>query len=1207
MRRIYADKSIFDLENLVEARKDDRPSLISLKNELEYRKTKRAATLKELVERRLTELTQSKSHGAQPEVCGDPGAGSAEKWRAKRGQARDKAGAQGTLFPSNPPAPATPRSIGANDDEDAATPFDDRRRPKSPSRMRPPGTVGLPDAWTARLGDQVTLSTAADAPRPALYVEALAKLVEEIKRAGAGQKRFDLEKGMFLEVSGERNLYSFPFAEEGELFEDAQVELEVFGRRHDATIVTISEGRIVLAVDDHFGDEIKKATILVDQTGLLTALKERLESVSTGVLTLNRALADATVSDAEAPAVEQPIPRGKTDGDSNEAQRKAYEAALERPVTYIWGPPGCGKTYTLAPIVRAAFEADKRVVVCSNTNAAVDGVLYKICKDLGKEHAAMRDGRVLRLGNKLDGGLEGFREYVTRDGIVERLSGELRRRQTELHEAVAEIDRRSADARRVLERLRHVEQSERSIESTRANAEEADRRRGQHERRLEEEQQQLRKLEDEQTRAGRFFGLFRRDPAAIANDIARCRQRISDHEAGIRQEKTAYRGYRADLDAAQERRERLLRDTAGLDRKAVQATIETAETTKQPLLAELREVDAKLAALETEIVKNARILGATCTKAYLSAKEIGQADMVVIDEASMVMLPALWFCAGLARERVVVCGDFRQIPPIVSTREQAIFDAIGKDVFTAKGIDDADNPQLMLLNEQHRMDDAICRLLSGPMYDGRLLTSQKRQAGKHERLPAPFEGALVVVDTSDLWPFESRDAFFSRFNLMHALLVRNIAWHCRERDFIAGAESLGVCTPYAAQAKLTKALLDDDGLAVVDVGTVHRFQGGQREAIILEIPESHGGPRTLGQFVQGIPPASTGARLINVGLSRAKNHAIVIANLTYLDRYLPGSSLLRDILCKIQKEGRVVPGSEVLALRPIARDLRGLFDAAEITLDDNKLGLFDQDDFDEAFEADLKRAESSIVIFSGFVTPRRVGELGDLLRSKIAQGVAVRCVTRPPNRNGTMRPELGKTALNMLEGIGCVVDCRAQIHEKIAIIDRRVVWHGSLNALSHAHLADESMTRLASAAFSRAVVAKMAKHPYGPDRALAMLTEPENPRCGDCGGRSVFIEGRHGPFFACEEQCGWRTSLDRASAGRGQTAAATADLPNIGPPCPECGGETRLRLSRHGPFYGCNRYPDCQGTVSVAKKGDDDRAATMRGRRRTAQSEQEFR
>ena len=99
-------------------------------------------------------------------------------------------------------------------------------------------------------------------------------------------------------------------------------------------------------------------------------------------------------------------------------------------------------------------------------------------------------------------------------------------------------------------------------------------------------------------------------------------------------------------------------------------------------------------------------------------------------------------------------------------------------------------------------------------------------------------------------------------------------------------------------------------------GTVHRFQGDERRIVLFEIPES-GGRRTLGQFVQGVPPDHVGARLINVAVSRAQEHFVVLANLTHLDKRLPSHSLLRSILHKMEQQGRVVPGGELYKLSPI--------------------------------------------------------------------------------------------------------------------------------------------------------------------------------------------------------------------------------------------------------------------------------------------------
>jgi hypothetical protein len=210
---------------------------------------------------------------------------------------------------------------------------------------------------------------------------------------------------------------------------------------------------------------------------------------------------------------------------------------------------------------------------------------------------------------------------------------------------------------------------------------------------------------------------------------------------------------------------------------------------------------------------------------------------------------------------------------------------------------------------------------------------------------------------------------------MHALLARNLAWHFNRKGYLKSRDDLAICTPYAAQSKLIRKMLGDEEFAkLVQVGTVHRFQGDERNAIVLDLPEGHGGGRMPRQFLQGLPPEQVGARLINVAVSRAKAHLIIIANLTYLDPRLPGGALLRGILCDMQAKGRVVPAGDLLALRPIERDLQGLFERVPLDLDAKTMGLFNGATAPPAIEADLSNAKKSIVIFSGFVTPTRVGK-----------------------------------------------------------------------------------------------------------------------------------------------------------------------------------------------------------------------------------------
>jgi superfamily I DNA and/or RNA helicase len=383
-------------------------------------------------------------------------------------------------------------------------------------------------------------------------------------------------------------------------------------------------------------------------------------------------------------------------------------------------------------------------------------------------------------------------------------------------------------------------------------------------------------------------------------------------------------------------------------------------------------------------MRDAAVIGATVTKVYLSAKDLPAFDVVVVDEASMVILPALYFASGLAREKVVVSGDFRQLPPIVSTEQKAVLDEIGRDVFHAVGVVvavDANktHPRFVMLEEQFRMHTAICGLISGFMYKGKLHTSTS--VGDTTKVRDPLSGPLTIIDTSSLWPFETQTANFSRYNLVHALVVRNLSRQLHEAGHIKANGDLGICTPYAAQAKLIRRLIEDsDNLKdVVDVGTVHRYQGDEKTAIIIDLPYSVGGGRFIGRFLQGDHPDDDGAKLLNVAVSRAKENLVIVANLTYLDDRLPSSAFLRDILFRIQTSGQVLDAREILSLQPA--DLRGLGRPVDIDLETQRTGLFKQKDFETVFRTDVSQAKGSVVIFSGFVTPERIGSYGDLFRS----------------------------------------------------------------------------------------------------------------------------------------------------------------------------------------------------------------------------------
>jgi ssDNA-binding Zn-finger/Zn-ribbon topoisomerase 1 len=1151
MGRPHFHKGIAHLRRLFASNENSFSILQELSEELAHRKTPDARSLMKDVLARLEGIDQ---HTEDPDIDYDD-------------------------------EPSRSEELFGNKTESYGPIPDDQKRPDRLSRIRPPGTPGLPDAYVRPLKQEVTLNLPVNADLPDRFIAALAELIREIKRTGSGQKRYELEKGTRVESTRSDTLYAFPFPDQVELFEEAQIEVQVAGRQIAGMVVSIEIGKLLLALKEDIGSEIHSAVLLIDSTALLEALRDRIEKVKKTEITLNRTLADAVVGEKSWPtAPTDPIPTTHQ-ASLNRSQFGAYEHALRNAVTFIWGPPGCGKTKTLGQIVRSAFEGGKRILVCSNTNKAVDQILYQVCIALGREHPAMEEGRVVRLGRVVDDKLEAeYREFVTVDGIVERRSADLKVEKQRLESSIAQIDAHTEGARQILARFEALDQGEQRV----ATEQERTNQIAQEGKLLQQELASIKSKETEllaelEKRRTAFLKIFLRNESAIQTDLERNASKRKDAELRLQTLGASYAAARGQFEQARRTRDDLISRVSGLNRANAQAVVSGAKEERDRFVGCLREVEAKIAALRDSVLREARVLGATCTKAYLSQKDIGQVDMTVIDEASMVILPVVWFSAGISKERVIISGDFRQIPPIVPTQQEAVFEALGRDAFTAAGVTDPNDGRLMMLSTQYRMRPEICELIAGPMYEQRLVTFAGRQTVRGQLPPKPFEQPLTIIDTSDLWPFETQNIFFSRFNMLHALLARNLAWHMLREGVIHGKSDFGICTPYAAQSRMIQKLLEGERLdGFVPVGTVHRYQGDERRIMLLDIPESHGGSWALGQFVQGLPPEQVGARLINVAVSRAQEHLLVLANLTYLDRRLPSTSLLRGILYDMQEKGRVVPGRDVLRLRPIQSDLSGLIGQMPFDEVAESLGIFDEAQFERALSHDIQAANRSVVIFSGYITPSRVGKIGDLLRSKIHAGVKVRCVTRPPKLNGSIPESSGREAVEMLEGIGAVVDCRSKIHQKVCLIDNRIVWWGSLNALSHMYHSDETMTRAVNEGFAALVAAHMSKRPISVERASATVAEAENPRCPSCGQRTVLDEGRYGPFFYCEASCGWRQSV-RQDAKRARGHKTTDDhqsgSPKKGPPCPECGGETVARQSKYGTFYGCARYPKCKGIV----------------------------
>jgi ssDNA-binding Zn-finger/Zn-ribbon topoisomerase 1 len=637
--------------------------------------------------------------------------------------------------------------------------------------------------------------------------------------------------------------------------------------------------------------------------------------------------------------------------------------------------------------------------------------------------------------------------------------------------------------------------------------------------------------------------------------------------------------------------------------------IQTRHAAVRKVLAQTRErigvIDQELAELEQQVLARCRILATTVYRTYLGKSASRQFDVVVIDEASMLMLPLVYYAAGLATDAVTVAGDFRQLPPIVMSDEPLAAEWLKCDVFEKAGIPRRvkrrePTPHLVTLGVQYRMREPICAVINKLFYSDHPLRSDP-SVNHHVGPRFPLASApLLYVDTSPLHPWVAlRIGTYSRYNVLHALLVRNIVLYLAETGFLPSADepndAIGAVAPYASQARLIQALLDDrlGSRAAGIAATVHRFQGNEKHAMVLDLTDSLGAP--LGRFLKAKDIEEDGARLLNVAASRAKHHVVLLGNFEYLRAKAPYNGIVRRLVDHFKESGQALNLNNLLPLAE--RDwVDGLHRVMPTTFDlpEGAAGAFTEGTFYPAFRTDLARVSRSIVILSPFATGPGTSRWVDLLRAALARGVRVRILTRPPAEFGGGDTDEVTELVQGLRKLGVVVDLRARMHEKIAVLDSRILWHGSLNILSHRDT-HESMLRIDSAAACE-LLARFISTPMGRREEESRFDAPENPGCPLCGRPTVWNDGRFGVWFECENSAcdgkvdarrGFQCKPKRADApqdGKPRSKRTDGAKPQAGHPCPQpgCGGQLRLRNGRFGQFLGCSRYPHCRYTDSTS-------------------------
>ncbi len=111
--------------------------------------------------------------------------------------------------------------------------------------------------------------------------------------------------------------------------------------------------------------------------------------------------------------------------------------------------------------------------------------------------------------------------------------------------------------------------------------------------------------------------------------------------------------------------------------------------------------------------------------------------------------------------------------------------------------------------------------------------------------------------------------------------------------------------------------------------------------------------------------------------------------------------------------------------------------------------LYDNETFFKVFYRDLRHAQNEVIIESPFITGRRFNELLPIIKKLRRRGISVIVNTRDPQEHEGVFVNQAYDAVVTLQDLGVKVLYTAKLHRKIAIVDRQIVWEGSLNILSY--------------------------------------------------------------------------------------------------------------------------------------------------------------
>lgn len=463
-------------------------------------------------------------------------------------------------------------------------------------------------------------------------------------------------------------------------------------------------------------------------------------------------------------------------------------------------------------------------------------------------------------------------------------------------------------------------------------------------------------------------------------------------------------------------------------------------------------------------------------------------DLELIDESGQI-LPHNLVSALYRSKKAVIVGDVRQIEPIYNNVNRNFYQnqkAIGEkfedikikensiQTLANKNTDILNNGENIILNDHYRCEKNIINFSNQNVYNNKLNMHVKDDFDK------PFLNNMIALDVRGKRTKRGKTNEKKNENKIEAEACVQTIKYIKEQD--KNNSSIAIITPFKEQKYLLESMLKKEGLADIKVGTVHAFQGQERDYIIFTPTFDTLEPKWSVKFI------GDKCNMLNVAVTRAKKQFIYIGNLNVAEQT---GNYIEKLIRYIKENGLIYSlydiDNSALNKNFSERILQIL--QPEFEVENDNIGLYIQQKFEKGIVLDakqhydllmytLKNAKNEILIMSPWIRENVINEefLCEIKRLKEGK-CKVKIVFGYKNGNRNVNgPDEIVNELIRTKSLGFAQEESVRkianelyhllgkenfiyappTHAKVVIVDEKYMFMGSHNWLSNAGKTDEN-------------------------------------------------------------------------------------------------------------------------------------------------------